>query len=114
VYRKFDAPRDRPARPYSSDRPARPEGSGSGARKPSGDFAPRKFAGKPAGKPGGFARKPGSKPGGGFGGKKNFAKPGAPFTGKPTSTFAKFAGNKKPFGKRPPGRKFKPSKGESS
>jgi 23S rRNA pseudouridine2605 synthase len=39
---------------------------------------------------------------------------GRPFSGKPTSTFAKFAGNKKPFGKRPPGRKFKPEKGESA
>jgi hypothetical protein len=122
MYRKFDAPRDRPARPYSSDRPTRPyssdrparsEDSGMGARKPSGDFAPRKF-GKPAGKSGGFAGKPGSKPGGGFGGKKNFSKPGAPFAGKPSSTFAKFAGNKKPFGKRPPARKYKPTEGESS
>lgn len=113
VYRKFDAPRDRPARQYSADRPARAEDSG-GARKPSGDFAPRKFTGKPTDKPSGFARKPGSKPGGGFGGKKNLARPGAPFSGKPTSTFAKFAGNKKPFGKRPPGRKFKPTQGESS
>ena len=113
VYRKFDAPRDRPARPYSSDRPARGEDSGSGARKPSGDFAPRKF-GKPTGKPGGYAKKPGSKPGGGFGSKKSFAKPGTPFAGKPSSTFAKFAGNKKPFGKRPPARKYKPTQGESS
>jgi hypothetical protein len=114
VYRKFDAPRDRPARTNSSDRPVRAEGSGGGARKPTGDFAPRKFTGKPAGKSGGFARKPGSKPGVGFGGKRNFVKPGAPFAGKPASTFAKFSGNKKPFGKRPPGRKFKPTQGESS
>jgi hypothetical protein len=134
VYRKFDAPRDRPARPnstdrparpyssdrparpYSSDRPARAEGSGGAARKPSRDFAPRKFAGKPGGKPGGFAGKSSGKPGG-FGGKKSGGfgkKSDRPFTGKPASTFAKFAGNKKPFGKRPPGRKFKPSQGESS
>jgi len=127
VYRKFDAPRDRPARTFDSDRPARAEGSRkpagdfasrkfaskpSGdfkprkfAGKPDGDFKPRKFAGKPAGKPGGFARKPG----GSFAGKKPA---GAGFAGKPTSTFAKFAGGKKPFGKRPPARKFKP-KGES-
>jgi 23S rRNA pseudouridine2605 synthase len=114
VYRKFDAPRDRPSRPYSSDRPARAEGSGGEARKPAGDFAPRKFAGKPSGKPGGFAGKTGHKPGGGFGARKPFAKSGAPFSGKPASTFAKFAGNKKPFGKRPPARKFKPSQGESA
>jgi hypothetical protein len=113
VYRKFDAPRDRPARPYSSDRPARGDDSGTGARKPTGDFAPRKVR-KPAGKPGGFGRKPGSKPAGGFGGKNNPARPGAPFAGKPSSTFAKFAGNKKPFGKKPPTRKYKPTQGESS
>ena len=112
VYRKFDAPRDRPARPYSADRPARADDSG-GTRKPSGDFAPRKF-GKPAGKSGGFAKKPGGKPGGGFGGKKSFSKPGAAFPGKSTSTFAKFAENKKPFGKRAPARKYKPTQGESS
>ena len=32
--------------------------------------------------------------------------------GKPASTFDKFKGNKKPFGKRPPARKFKPEGGE--
>jgi len=114
VYRKFDAPRDRPARPYSSDRPARTEGFGGESRKPAGDFAPRKFAGKPSGKPGGFGGKSGGKPGGGFAGKKPYSKSGTGFPGKPTSTFAKFAGNKKPFGKRPPARKFKPSQGESA
>jgi len=110
VYRKFDAPRDRPARPYTSDRPARGEVAGGEGRKPAGDFPKRKFADK--GKPGGFGGK--AKPGGGFGGKKSFSKSDKPFTGKPTSTFAKFSGNNKPFGKRPPGRKFKPSKGESA
>ena len=128
VYRKFDAPRDRAARPFSSDRPARStsadrparparaEGAGGAASKATGEFAPRKFAGKPFGKPGGFAgKKPfgksAGKPGG-FAGKKPFGKsagkPGASFAGKPASTFAKFAGNKKPFGKRAPARKFKP------
>ncbi len=137
VYRKFDAPRDRAARPFSSDRPARPfspdrparptsadrparparaEGAGGAASKATGEFAPRKFAGKSFGKPGGFAgKKPfgrsASRPGG-FAGKKPFGKsagkPGASFAGKPSSTFAKFAGNKKPFGKRAPARKFKP------
>jgi hypothetical protein len=110
IYRKFDAPRDRPARPYSSDRPARADGPGGDSQKPSGNFAPRKFAGKPSG----FGAKPGGRPGAGFGGKKSFSKSDRPFTGKPASTFAKFAGNKKPFGKRPPARKFKPSQGESA
>ena len=146
VYRKFDAPRDRAARPYSSDRPARPfspdrparppsadrpvrparaEGADGSARKPAREFAPRRFASKPFAKPGGFAgkkpygkssgdfkpRKFAGKPGG-FAGKKPFGKsagkPGASFAGKPSSTFAKFAGSKKPFGKRAPARKFKP------
>jgi hypothetical protein len=110
VYRKFDAPRERPARPFSSDRPARPYSSArpartaraGGAGGSAGEFAPRKFAGKPFGKPGAFA------------GKKPFGKPGAAFPGKPSSTFAKFAGNKKPFGKRAPARKFKPGKDESA
>jgi hypothetical protein len=34
--------------------------------------------------------------------------------GKAVSTFDKFKDNKKPFGKRPPARKFKPEKGESA
>jgi 23S rRNA pseudouridine2605 synthase len=102
IYRKFDAPRDRPARPYSSDRPARAEGFSSDTRKPAGDFAPRKFAGKSSGKPGKF------------GAKKPFGRSDKPFTGKSDNTFAKFADNKKPFGKRPPARKFKPGNGESA
>jgi hypothetical protein len=132
VYRKFDAPSERPARKFDSDRPARSDGPSRGAGKPagdfkarkfaskrsgdfaprkfagkpSGDFKPRKFAGKPVGKPGGFVRKPGAS----FAGKKPA---GAGFSGKPSNTFAKFAGNKKPFGKRSPARKFKPGKGES-
>ena len=109
VYRKFDAPRaprdpsargDRSARPFTPDRPARPAGSGGHAGKPggfkkkfAGDFAPRRSS---------------ENPGGGFAGKKPYAKSGKSFSGKPTSTFAKFAGNKKPFGKKPPARKFKP------
>jgi hypothetical protein len=126
VYRKFDAPRsevrrdrpalpqapDRPARPYSSDRSARPAGAGGGARKPAGDFTPRKFKAK--GKPGGYEGKTGRKPSGGFAGKRPSSKPAASSSGKPAGTFAKFVGNKKPFGKRPPARKFKPSQGESA
>ena len=99
------APADRPAR-------QRAEGIGGTARKPEGDFKPRKFAGKLFAKPGGFAgKKPyGKSTGkpGGFAGKKPFGKAGASFAGKPSSTFAKFAGSKKPFGKRAPARKFKP------
>lgn len=145
VYRKFDAPRDRAARPFSSDRPARSfssdrparstssdwparptraEGAGGAAGRSTGEFAPRKFAGKkPFGKPGGFAgKKPfgrsSGKPGV-FAGKKPFgksgsAKPGASFPGKPSSTFAKFVSNKKPFGKRAPARKFKPKEDETA
>jgi hypothetical protein len=112
VYKKFDAPRDRPSRPYSSDRPAR--GDRDASKR--GDFAPRKFAGKAGpkagGKPGGF----GPKKVGGFADKKSGGfgkKSDTPFKGKPTSTFAKFAGNKKPWGKRPPARKFKPNEGDS-
>jgi hypothetical protein len=121
VYRKFDAPRERPVRPFSSDRPARAEGSGESTKRAGGDFAPRKFAGKPGGfggkKP--FGRSSGSDKPGGFAGKKPFAKsgsakPGTSFTGKPGSTFAKFVGNKKPFGNRPPARKYKPKGDESA
>lgn len=146
VYRKFDAPRDRPARPFSSDRSARParaDGESRSAGKPAGDFAPRKFAGKPFAKPGGFgAKKPYTKPDGfagkkpfgktagdfkprkfagkssskpgGFGAKKPYSKAGTAGSGRPASTFAKFADNKKPFGKRPPARKFKSRKDESA
>jgi hypothetical protein len=119
VYRKFDAPRDReerparpyssdrPARPYSSDRPARPAGAGGYAGKPKGDFAKRKPSGD-------FVpRRPSGKPGGSFAGKKPFGKPGGGgFSDKPTSTFAKFVGNKKPFGKKAPARKYKPKEDE--
>jgi 23S rRNA pseudouridine2605 synthase len=128
VYRKFDAPRDRPARPFSSSRTSEGrEGLGSNAGrpprrfddKPSGKFGERprsKFGDKPAGK---FGDKPGARASG-FSGKpggfakKGFAKSDRPFKGKPGNTFEKFAGNKKPFGKRPPARKYKPGPGESA
>lgn len=98
-FRKFDAPRkprpfssdrsersERPARFERSERPSRPKGSGD------------------------FARKPGST----FGAKKPFSKSAKPFAGagKSTGTFDKFKGNKKPFGKRPPARKFKSKESE--
>jgi 23S rRNA pseudouridine2605 synthase len=115
-FRKFDAPRgDRPSRPFSSDRPDRPEGSGGYAGKSSGGFGAKKpygqskggYAGKSSG---GYA----GKSGGSFGGKKPYGKSAAGGTGKPASTFDKFKGNKKPFGNRPPTRKFKPQEGESA
>ncbi len=108
---------------------------GFGGKKPesSGGFADRPgsrertsfsrtsgFAGKKTfGKAGGsFAgKKPFAKPGGSFAGKKPFGKassgPGTPAQGKAAGPFAKFAGGNKPFGKRPPARKFK-AKGDQS
>ncbi|HEY0263214.1 MAG TPA: hypothetical protein VGC07_01705 [Granulicella sp.] len=95
-FRRFDAPHgDRPARPFRSegDRPSRPFRS-------EGDRPSRPF------------RSEGGRPGAKFAGKKPFGgaagKPGAKSTGGP---FDKFKGNAKPFGKRPPARKFKPEKG---
>jgi 23S rRNA pseudouridine2605 synthase len=118
-FRKFDAPRT--PRPSFSDRPARPEGfgdyaprsSGGYAGKPSGGFGAKKpfgkssggYAGKSSG--GSYAGKSSS-----FAGKKTYGKSAAGGTGKPASTFDKFKGNKKPFGNRPPSRKFKPGKDE--
>lgn len=113
---------DRPSRPFSSDRPTRPfsdrgdrpsrparsEGSGGYAGKPSGGFGAKKPYGKSAG---GYA---GKSNGGSFAGKKPYGKSAAGNTGKPVNTFDKFKDNKKPFGKRPPARKFKPEKGESA
>jgi hypothetical protein len=113
-YRKFDAPRgkfasDRPAPPFSSDRPARPEGAGrSYSDKPGGGFAAKKPYGNSAG---GYA---GKSSGGSFAGKKPYGKSAGSFSGKPASTFDKFKGNKKPFGNRPPSRKFKPEEGGST
>jgi 23S rRNA pseudouridine2605 synthase len=108
-FRKFDAPRKpRPTFEDRPDRPARTESSGEFPRKPAKSFGEKKpfskstkgFAGKSSG---GFAKKSGS-----FAGKKPFAKSDPRGTGKPANTFDKFKGNKKPFGKRPPARKFKP------
>jgi 23S rRNA pseudouridine2605 synthase len=107
----------RPSRPFSSDRPdrsdrpsrpARPEGSGGYAGKPSGGFGAKKPYGKSSG---GYAGKSG---GSSFGGKKPYGKSAAGKDGKPVNTFDKFKGNKKPFGNRPPARKFKPDKGASA
>lgn len=112
-YRKFDAPRPRQDRAgFPERRPRRTDGSGDAGR-PIGDFPPRKPRPDAAGKSRGFEKK-GGKPGG-FGGRKFSGKPSdKPFSGKPGNTFSKFAGNKKPFGKRPPARKYKPGKDESA
>jgi 23S rRNA pseudouridine2605 synthase len=111
-YRKFDAPRT--PRPFSSDRPDRPartEGSGGYAGRPKSSFGDKKPYAKSGGFSGrsdrGFAGKPKSS----FAGKKPYGA-SAEGAGKPASTFDKFKGNKKPFGKRAPARKFKPKEGE--
>jgi 23S rRNA pseudouridine2605 synthase len=111
--RPFSA--DRAARPYSSDRPTRSEGgyagksSGSYTKK-SSSFDDKK---KPYGKSsGGYAGKSSS----GFAGKKPYGDRGS-FSakpGKPAGTFDKFKGNKKPFGNRPPARKWKPEETKSA
>jgi hypothetical protein len=101
-FRKFDAPR--------SPRPFRAKDDSIG--KPSSAFGEKKpyskssksFAGKSSSS---FPKKSGS-----FAGKKPYGKSAAGSTGKPAGTFDKFKGNKKPFGKRPPARKFKPKKDE--
>ncbi|WP_433965771.1 hypothetical protein [Tunturiibacter gelidiferens] len=54
----------------------------------------------------------GKSTGGSFGAKKPYGKSSSIGTGKPASTFDKFKGNKKPFGNRPPARKFKREEGE--
>jgi 23S rRNA pseudouridine2605 synthase len=102
-YRKFDAPRA--PRPFSSDRPPssdRPEGGDAG--KPGGgSFGGKKPYGKSS-----FSGRSGSS----FGDKKPYSKSAAGGPGKPASTFDKFKGNKKPFGNRPPARKFKREENE--
>jgi len=123
-FRKFDAPRfdkprfdgpksDRPARPFNSDRPARPSfGSDRPARPYSSDRPARPFnSDRPArSESKGYA----GKSSGGFAGKKPFGKfAGKSGSGKPASTFDKFKGNAKPFGNRPPARKYRPEEGES-
>ena len=108
-FRKFDAPRA-----------SRPAGSGDYPRKSASSFGAKKPFGKSSG---GFAKKSGSSFAGksaSFAGKKPFTKSAAGSrsaagansgpgkAGKPASTFDKFKGNKKPFGKRTPSRRFKP------
>lgn len=127
-FRKFDAPRGG-FKPKSGGKPSAAPGgefqerkfSGkSGGKfgerseqKPfnrSGEKAFGRAAGKSFGKPGAKPfSKSGAKPFGKSGGKP-FAKSGRPAQtggGKPGGPFEKFMGGKKPFGKRPPARKFK-------
>ena len=140
-FRKFDAPRTpRPSRDGDSSRPPRrefdkerpaPRGGYSDTRSLSakssprregfipregGSFPPRRDGGFPGKREGGFA---GKKP---FGARSASGGPGKPFK-KPfsrsapdapgASTFDKFKGNAKPWGKRPPARKYKPKEDEA-
>ncbi len=141
AFRKFDAPRTpRPYTPREGGDARPPRRDFAGPAKPS--FGPRKPFTRPgegsAGQEGGFAGKrdagsgfAGKRDSGGFAGKKPFgAKAGGgfaakkPFGGKPAgprrgadapgaSTFDKFKGGNKPWGKRPPGRKPRPDEGEA-
>ncbi len=91
-FRKFDAPR--------GERPVRTEGGSARPPRPGG------FAAKPAGGAFGGTRpssSSGSRPGGNSGNKPGY--------GKPAGTFDKFKNNAKPFGKRPPAKKWKPEEG---
>jgi 23S rRNA pseudouridine2605 synthase len=127
-YRKFDAPRS--PRPFRAkdDSGAKPSRS-FGEKKPYGKSDSSFGAKKSFGKPGafrsgaGYAGKSGSsfpKKSSSFAGKKPFSKSAAGAKsatggpGKPASTFDKFKGNKKPFGKRAPARKFKSEETESA
>ena len=125
-FRKFDSPR--PPRPRAaSDFDARPS-EGLAGKKPFGKTGGSSFEAKKTFRKSGesFAKKSSrpyteksssayaKKSGGSFAGKKTYAKSAKPHTAKPASTFDKFKGNKKPFGKRTPTRKFKPREGESA
>ncbi len=111
-FRKFDAPRSprpfrakdgfdsKPSGGFAEKKPYSKTSGSFGAKKPYGKSS-GSYAGKSSG--GSFAKKTGS-----FAGKKPYGKSAASGAGKPASTFDKFKGNKKPFGKRAPARKFKP------
>ncbi|HEX3374609.1 MAG TPA: hypothetical protein VHS13_10400 [Edaphobacter sp.] len=138
-FRKFDAPRGpRSPRPFraSDDSSAKPSRSFADKKtygKSDSTFSGKKTFSKAGGKTGGaYAEKTGTnsyqKKSNSFVGKKPFtksaaggakfgpgrAKPVSNRTGKPASTFDKFKGNKKPFGKRAPARKFKSEETESA
>jgi 23S rRNA pseudouridine2605 synthase len=133
---------DRPARSNAGGYTAKPGGyasrsSGAYAGKSSGGFAGKsssyegkssgfgdkqrsgKSSGGYAGKSTGYAGKSGGsaagKSGGSYAGKSSGPagkKPGG--AGKPAGTFDKFKNNAKPFGKRPPARKWKPEESRSA
>jgi len=114
-FRKFDAPRK--PRPFSSNRPPRAEeGDVEHKGKQRGEFTKKPLGGRPfadrSGKPKRFVKAVGDRSTGPkkFAGKKPYGKAAA----KPSGAFDKFKGNKKPFGKRPPARKFKPDKGDAA
>ncbi len=90
--------------------PGKREGGGYAGKREGGGYAGKRETAGYAGK------KPfGSKPGG-FAGKKPFgAKSSAkrPVDAPGASTFDKFKGGNKPWGKRPPGRKPRPDRGEA-
>jgi len=115
-FRKFDAPRSprpfrakgdsdsKPSSTFGEKKPYSKSGSTFGAKKPY--IKPGgSYAGKSSGSS--FSKKSGS-----FAGKKTYGKSAAGNTGKPASTFDKFKGNKKPFGKKAPPRKFKAKEDE--
>jgi 23S rRNA pseudouridine2605 synthase len=115
-YRKFDAPRrDRPSRPFNPDRPARPASSGYAGKSSSYTGKSTEYKGKSSS----FGeKKPYSKSSGGYAGKSAGPAGKKPYSksegfgskpGKPAGTFDKFKNNAKPFGKRPPARKWKPA-----
>jgi 23S rRNA pseudouridine2605 synthase len=84
---------------------------GSYAGKSSGGYAGKSGGSSYGGKSsGGYAGKSSGgyagKSGGGYAGKSDGA-------GKPAGTFDKFKNNAKPFGKRPPARKWKPEASKS-
>ena len=98
---------------------AQPEDQPCGYSGKSGSFSGKKSFSKPGRKTGGaYPEKSGTssfqKKSNSFAGKKPYAKSATGSTGKPASTFDKFKGNKKPFGKRAPARKFKPEETESA
>jgi hypothetical protein len=101
-FRKFDAPRS--PRPFRDKNDSGSKSDSTFREKKPYSKSSKGFAGKPSGS---FPKKSGS-----FAGKKTFTKSNSGSAGKPAGTFDKFKGNKKPFGKRPPARKFKPKKDE--
>ena len=115
-FRKFDAPRtprpsrakadfdSKPSSSFGAKKPYSKTGSSFGAKKPYSKST-EDYAGKSSGSS--FPKKTSS-----FAGKKPYSKSASSSAGKPASTFDKFKGNKKPFGKRTPTRKFKAKEGE--